>query len=179
MNQLIFIGGVHGVGKTTISNDLVARYQIPAYSASRIISDLKNQNLPSDKLIPDIDVNQALLIEGLRKVKPIEEFFILDGHFCLINENRTISKISETVFQELEPIAFIVVTDTVNSIGERLKKRDTIHYPLDFIKQFQEEEIKHAIFLAHKLNIEYFIFNQSSNSLAELHNFITGLGVIK
>lgn len=179
MNNLIFIGGVHGVGKTAICNELVSTYQIPAYSASSIISELKNQNFPSDKLIPDIDVNQALLIEGLKGVKAMEKAFILDGHFCLINEKRTISKIAETVFQEIKPIACIVVTDIVNNIVERLKMRDSVDYEPSFIEHFQNEEINHAVFLARKLNIPHYNYNHSLNSEAQLHNFITGLGVIK
>ncbi|KIL39596.1 hypothetical protein SD70_18880 [Gordoniibacillus kamchatkensis] len=179
MNNIIFIGGVHGVGKTTICNELVSTHQIPAYSASRIISELKNQNFPQDKLIPDIDINQALLIEGLKDVKAREKAFILDGHFCLINEKRTVSKIPETVFQQIKPIACIVVSDAVNNIVERLKMRDSIHYEPAFIENFQDEEINHAVFLANNLNIPYYIYNQSLNSAAHLHKFITGLGVLK
>ncbi|RTE08234.1 ATP-binding protein [Paenibacillus whitsoniae] len=179
MSYLIFIGGIHGVGKTTICNELVNACQIPVYSASRIISALKNKDLPADKLIPDIDLNQALLIEGLKEVKTRESAFILDGHFCLINEKRTISKISEAVFQKLEPIACIVITDNVNNISKRLKMRDNIDYDASFIRRFQDEEIHHAIFLANKLNIPHYIFNQSLNSATQLLNFIEGLGVMK
>ncbi|CAM2913362.1 ATP-binding protein [Paenibacillus sediminis] len=179
MNDLIFIGGVHGVGKTTFCNELVNTYQIPTYSASRIISELKKQNLPSNKLIPDIDVNQAFLLEGLKKIKSMRKVFILDGHFCLINENRTISKIPETVFYQIKPSACIVVMDTVSSIIERLEIRDNIDYESSFIEHFQDEEINHAVFLANTLNIPYHIYNQSTQSMSQLHNFITELGVIK
>jgi adenylate kinase len=179
LSGLIFISGVHGVGKTTFCNELVNTYQIPAYSASRIISELKNQNFPSDKLIPDIDVNQALLIESLKDVKAREKTFILDGHFCLINEKGTISKIPETIFLKIGPIAFIVVTDTISNIVQRLKNRDNLDYELSFIEQFQDEEINHAKFLADKLDIPLFIYDHSGDSQPFLHNFITRLGVIK
>jgi Archaeal adenylate kinase len=179
LSELIFIGGIHGVGKTTLCNEIVNIYQIPAFSASRIISELKNQNFPSDKLIPDIDVNQALLIEGLKNTKSKEQLFILDGHFCLINENRSISKIPETVFQQIGPTACIVVIDNVNSIIRRLKTRDNIDYEPAFIKHFQDEEINHAISLANTLNIPYHIYDQSTKSTVQLHSFITVLGVIR
>lgn len=179
MSNLIFIGGVHGVGKTTICSELTANYHIPVYSASKIISELKNQNLPSNKLIPDVDVNQTLLIEGLKSVRTTEETFILDGHFCLINEKRTITKIAESIFQRIEPNACIVVTDSVDNIAERLKARDHIDYEQSFIKFFQDEEMNHAIFLSNNLNIPCYVYNQSLNSPDQLYNFITGLGVIE
>jgi adenylate kinase len=178
LSKLIFIGGVHGVGKTTICNELKSIFQIPIYSASSIIAGLKNQNFPLNKLIPDIDINQALLIEGLNDIKSREQIFILDGHFCLINESRTISKIPATVFQQINPIACIVVSDIVNKIAERLKIRDNIDYEPAFIERFQEEEINHAIFLSRYLKIPYFEYNNGSNSIVNLRNFIIGLGVL-
>ncbi|WHX49385.1 ATP-binding protein [Paenibacillus woosongensis] len=179
MKGLIFIGGVHGVGKTTICESLVNTYQIPAYSASNIISKLKKQNLPSEKLIPDIDINQALLIAGLKDIKAMKNIFFLDGHFCLLNEKRDISKISDQVFQQIEPIAFIIVTDTVSRIVERLKRRDNIDYEFNLIEQFQNEEIRHAVSLSHNLNIPHYIYNQNLHSENDIHKFITELGVVK
>jgi adenylate kinase len=179
LRNLLFVGGIHGVGKTTFCNEIIASYKVTTYSASKIISSLKKQNLPLNKLIPDIDINQALLIEGLKQIPPTEELIILDGHFCLIDDKRAISKISETVFKEIQPSAFIVITDTVENVASRLKTRDHINYDRSFLELFQNEELAHAKNLTSELQIPICIYDQTPESKHQFHAFITKLGVIR
>ena len=55
---MIFISGVHGVGKTYFCNKVSQELGIKTYSASMLITEKKKKDFSADKLIPDIDVNQ-------------------------------------------------------------------------------------------------------------------------
>ncbi|WP_170287008.1 ATP-binding protein [Paenibacillus faecis] len=178
MDNIIFIGGIHGVGKTTLCNKLSHQLQLESHSASKIISNMKKQNLPSNKLIPNININQAFLIEGLNQLETEKHWMILDGHFCLLDGKKNISKISEAVFKVIKPAALIVITDSVKNIASRLKNRDDEEYDLKFLKQFQNEETAYARHIAKKFSIPIYIFNSSDESSSSLIQFITNLGVI-
>lgn len=89
--QVIFFGGIHGVGKsyfcTKLQNDFNVRY----YSASEIIKQYKTF-LSTKKQINDIEMldNQQLLVQGLNYIKQSNEKLLLDGHFVLLDENDNI-----------------------------------------------------------------------------------------
>ena len=59
---MIFISGVHGVGKSYFCNIVKDRTGIESYSASKLITERKKQGFPASKLIPDIDENQQYLL---------------------------------------------------------------------------------------------------------------------
>ncbi|WP_159887025.1 ATP-binding protein [Paenibacillus puerhi] len=178
MKNLIFMGGIHGVGKTTFCNELSNRYPLSSFSASRIISDIKKQKFTSNKQITDIDKNQDFLIQGIEQIESASIINIIDGHFCLIDKKNNISRIPKEIFTKLEPILLIVVIDSVNKIIDRLQTRDKLVYSPLFIESFQNEEIKYAKMIAEMLGKPLFIFNNTPESKLELHEFITELGVI-
>lgn len=82
---MIFISGVHGVGKSYFCDMVKQAIDINAYSASTLISKKKKSGFSSDKLIPDIDDNQQYLLQAVNELRAAEGNFILDGHFCLLN----------------------------------------------------------------------------------------------
>jgi len=178
MKNLIFMGGIHGVGKTTICTELSQRYLLSSFSASKIISDVKKQSFNSNKQITDIDENQDFLIQGIAQLEATSKINIIDGHFCLIDKKNNISRIPEEVFTRLNPILLIVVIDSVSKIIDRLQMRDKLDYTPLFVESFQNEEIKYAKLIAEMLGKQLFIFDFSPESKLKLHDFITELGVI-
>ena len=82
---MIFISGVHGVGKSYFCKLVKDSIGIASYSASKLIADKKQKGFSKDKLIPDIDENQQYLLQAIDELRLSGKDFILDGHFCLLN----------------------------------------------------------------------------------------------
>ena len=64
---VIFVAGIHGVGKTTASNHAAGILCMGCYTASELIKLERASAIPtSGKAVADIDGNQMLLIRGVR-----------------------------------------------------------------------------------------------------------------
>jgi len=161
MRGTILIAGIHGVGKTTASNKLTHKYNIPNFTASKIIKDRKNGLLSNiSKQVTDIDDNQRLLLEGIKELLIVNSLILLDGHFTLLNLNFDIRKIRISVFKGLQLTGVILLQDEPREIYNRLVKRDVNTMPFDLIKKYQDKEKSHAIYITNKLNIPLKILNK-------------------
>ena len=78
---MIFVTGIHGVGKTFFSQKLATKLGVKSYTASKLISD---ESSKVTKKVYDVDTNQKILIRALKEIKASQ--YILDGHVCLIDE---------------------------------------------------------------------------------------------
>lgn len=99
--NIIFVGGIHGVGKTTICNNLSNELSIEHYSSSNLISMLDSERIKQDKRVEDIQDNQNMLLEAIKYFLDKDTFYLLDGHFCLINSDNIIQKVPVKVFELL------------------------------------------------------------------------------
>lgn len=89
---MILVGGIHGVGKTTLCKYIEKEFGLSHYSSSALISKLKKKQF-TDKRIENIDSNQDFLIEALCNMNLKNQEYLLDGHFCLLNKNGEIVNI--------------------------------------------------------------------------------------
>ena len=62
---MIFISGVHGVGKSYFCNLVKESTGIDCFSASTLIRERKKQGFPADKRVADIDENQLYLLAAV------------------------------------------------------------------------------------------------------------------
>ena len=131
--NLIFIGGVHGVGKTTFCDVLLKKYQIPSYSASRLISKRKAVQFNANKKTGNIPGNQSLLVDAIREFELGQELFLLDGHFCLVRDDGGVARIPETTFVQLMPAGIVVLTDSAANIAQRVEGRDGVSWTRAFV----------------------------------------------
>ena len=150
---MIFISGVHGVGKSFFCDQVRERLGMESYSASRLISERKKAGFPASKLIPDIDDNQPYLLDAVEELKAKGEDFLLDGHFCLLDGSGVITRIFENTFTSLHPDAIVLLTEDPAIIAERRSRRDDVAPVVDEIRIFQEEEIKYAQEIADLLKV--------------------------
>lgn len=163
MRNIILVGGIHGVGKTFFCNEISSQYNLPHFSASELISKAKKEAFSKVKKIDNIDKNQDLLISSIEAFTPDNTWFLLDGHFCLLDVNGNITKIPETTFFGLFLKGIIILVDSAEEIQNRLHKRDNNVYDLELLDKFQKEELIYSKEIASNLNIPYFAYNKHNS----------------
>lgn len=178
LKNMIFVGGIHGVGKTTFCNMIFDKYHLVSYSASRLISDAKKQEFGRSKRISDVDTNQDLLVDALEDIRFGDQWFLLDGHFCLIDKAGRIIRVPENTFQQLAPKAIIVLTNAIESIQSRLLGRDNLDYAEEFLKEFQDEELLYAEEVSKMLRVPYLECRFDRAELKPVEMFLMGFGAI-
>ena len=155
---MIFVAGIHGVGKTTFSNMLSEKMRIPHYSASKIIASADPAKIYPIKLVDTIDENQQLLIRGCYEISQREKDYILDGHMCLLDASGQITRIAKEVFFALNITKLIIIECSPEIIQKRLRERNGIFWSLEEINRFQEEEKSYGQYIAKELGIEIEFF---------------------
>lgn len=168
MKNIIFIGGIHGVGKGTICMEIALRANIIHITASQV---LKWDEISStdNKLVQNISSTQERLLLGLKNLIEKDKQYLLDGHFCLLNSNGVPCKIDEETFDNINPKIISIVIDDVGKIVERLEKRDNKKYDAQTLNELQEMEIEYAKYLSNKYSIPYIeIRNNDYKSLLKI-----------
>ena len=159
---MIFVTGIHGVGKTTFCYKLAKEKKCMAYSASELISR-KIHKIYTEKKVDSIDQNQKYLINAVNSIYEKEKEFILDGHLCLLDENGNIKQIKKEVFKLLNIDLLIVIVDKPELIQDRLRARSKIDWNVEFIKEFQNREVHYAQRLSRELDIDCIIYNEQTS----------------
>lgn len=159
-NNIFFIAGVHGVGKTTLCSELSKDLSIPSYTASEII----DKTIVGKKIIySKVENNQKLLLAGLCELLMSTDI-ILDGHFVLLGKEGEAIKIEIDTFKEINPKVMFVLTAPPKEIYKRLLKRDATRYSLAILERLQIEEISHANRVSKVLNIPLYVVDNSENN---------------
>ncbi len=154
---MIFVGGIHGVGKTYFCNLIKEELGIKSYTSSQLIAVKRNKNFSVDKLVSDIADNQILLVKAIEELRKNKEEFILDGHFCLLNTCGEIIRISYDTFQLLKPDTIILLTETPDIIAKRRFQRDGVVENVSEINAFQTAEKEYASEIAERFGIPFYI----------------------
>lgn len=154
MRNIIFIGGIHGVGKGTICKEIASKTDLVHITASEI---LKWDEISSsdNKLVNNISSTQERLINGLNGLIKNDKRYLLDGHFCLLNSNGIPCKIDEDTFDSINPKIISIVKDDIEKIVDRLEKRDNKKYDIKILDKLQKMEIEYAKYLSKKNFIPY------------------------
>ena len=143
-NMLVFIGGVHGSGKTTVGTKAALRLGADFKSCSQIIrAERQTQTVPTPG-IADVELNQRALIAGLKRLMSSSVTVLLDGHFSLKTQNDGIQPISLAVFESMLPDVLFLVETSPSSISFRLANRDGVVIPETAIIEHQVQERRYA-----------------------------------
>lgn len=163
---VIFVAGVHAVGKTTAIEEASRECGVPFYSASSLIKNEKQAAIPEKgKVVADIGGNQELLVRGVnRVVRTSAGRILLDGHFTLQNLIGEIEKIDVDVFRMLGLESVVAYLDDPVNIANRLAKRDGEIRSAEFIARHQEEELSHAQAVASQLGVPLVVLNAFDTS---------------
>ena len=149
--KTVFIGGVHGVGKTHFCNNIVSHYDVAHVTASELIGrHVKHQ---IDKTVSDIEGNQLILAEELARYQTSCRTILLDGHFCLLNAASSVQDVPVETFKAISLYAIILLIDNPEIIAERLSNRDSRVHSIELISELQSREIVRANLTSQSLQV--------------------------
>lgn len=154
----VFIGGIHGVGKSYLCNKFCLSNNWLHRSSSELIREYKQQSWNDNKQVANISDNQEILINALNDIK---EDLLLDGHFVLINQYDELTEIDGEVFKKMDIDAIILVENTIEIIEERFKSRSGKEMNVN-LSDFLTREHSHAQHIANKYNIPLIILHAPS-----------------
>lgn len=157
--NIIFLGGIHGVGKTTYS-DFIKQHvpSIELLSCSHVLQ----WKDPKEKEVANVDENQDRLVANLRKIVSPCKHYLLDGHFCLKNTNGEIEPIEIEIFRSIAPAMIILLEEDASVIQERLQKRDGKKYAIQDLTEFAKAEKEQATLVAKEMRVPLYIVSSSN-----------------
>jgi len=142
--KILFVGGIHGVGKSGLSNVATKELGIPRLSASELITQQTKAPAALNKRVQDVEKNQDALIAAIESISIKNPKFLLDGHFCVFDSSDTVRRIPLETFKTLGPIAVIVFFDDIDLIQERIRVRDGKVIRAELLDSLQQAEVNHA-----------------------------------
>lgn len=157
--MIIFLAGVHGVGKTFLGKPAAKELGMMYASASSLIrKGLKNnQNWNKNKQTKNISNNQQILINSVSNlVNSNQNSLLLDGHFVLRNEIGDLTNLPTSVFQKLGLASVILFETPSNIIFKRLSDRGTPQ-SIEQIEELAQAERANAEHVCKNLNIPLLI----------------------
>jgi predicted transcriptional regulator/adenylate kinase len=168
--RVIFIAGVHGVGKTTLCSGIADSHGFVHKSASQLIREAKESAIARySKTVADIPGNQQLLIDAVNRITQSGQTLLLDGHLALFNSARKAEALPTKVFADLSIDGIVMIHDKASGIVARLKQRDGGGIDLDEIKALQRVEMSRAKSVTDELGLPLFrvkAFDDSAFSMA-------------
>ena len=166
----VFIGGIHGAGKTTFCRTLAPILGLQHLTASDLIREAGV--LQIDRVVADMDVNQARLVAALQDRARNGHRILLDGHFCLITPSRSVARVPSSVFAQILPRRLLLIEADACQVEERLRRRgDTTTTDRKFIEEFAAAERQHAISVSSELDIPLKAIN-SATPIVEVRFFL-------
>jgi adenylate kinase len=167
--KTVFVGGIHGVGKTTFCSEFARECEFLHLTASQLIESQKRSAVSGpQKIVRDLDENQGHLVNGLNAFRSHEGFVLLDGHFTLLNESNVVP-IPEGVFREISPVLLVVLKGDVQKIIARRLQRDSEKCDPVRITEHQEKEIAHAKSLAASLGVRLHVHDLDNDKRPDIY----------
>lgn len=152
---MIFVSGIHGIGKSYYCKYLGERLGVAAYSASTLINQNGVIQYSGYKKVNHILENQEYLIKAIKEKNQGNEKYLLDGHTCLINSKGRVIRIPYTTFEKIGMQAMIVLYGNIDWTYERIKEREkNVNWiEKDKLRHLQLEEIYYAEYIASSLSL--------------------------
>jgi adenylate kinase len=160
-NGDIFVGGIHGSGKTYLCEKFISLYGYYCISASRLIADGHGE-VNTEKTVSDIDENQRLLLAGLHKARSDYSHLVIDGHFYLLDERGRVKKIHVEIFEVINPDLIILALPPISVIDARLNSRSKkLKLYGSCLEDFQRQELQYAKEVAEQLGVPFELIDTS------------------
>lgn len=153
-NNVIFVGGIHGVGKSSLCLNICHELNIKYLSASELLKWSELNEDPKNKKVASIPDTQTRLILGLQKAVRENDYYLLDGHYCLLNKENVIVQVPLDTFKQINPKRMVLILGDITEVKKGLEARDNKLYNLGLLKSLQNEELAYAQHLSKTLSVE-------------------------
>lgn len=154
--SVVFLAGVHGVGKGFLGAPVAKSLGINHFTASQLIREEKGHvTWGADKLVGEIDDNQTALIRAVQRHCVAGHDILLDGHFVLRDSTGELTRLAKEVFADLQLSGVVLLTEDSKIIADRLAKRDGTVASLESITELAEAESSHAHEVCEALKIPF------------------------
>lgn len=164
--MIVFVGGIHGVGKTYLCGPAAQKLGVLHASASQLIREEQGRETwTSDKRVAGIDENQAALIAAVDRIRKEGKALLLDGHFALRGPGNEPTRINPEVFRQLGVDEIILLTAEISIVQERNRARGDTSWTLSELQKLHEAEQTHAHDISRKLDLPIVELISPSQSL--------------
>lgn len=161
--SVIFLAGVHGVGKGFLGAPVARTLGVDHFTASQLIREEKGHSTwGTDKRVSDFDDNQLALIQAVKKRSGTGKDMLLDGHFVLRAMSGELVPLAKEVFAELQFSAVILLTDDVEVIVGRLLSRDGVVVNPETVNELSASESAHASNVCQTLQVPLVVLHRAT-----------------
>ncbi|MGJ7489605.1 ATP-binding protein [Variovorax sp. ZT4R33] len=152
----VFIGGVHGAGKTYVGKPAGERLGLHYASASQLIREERGRaSWGIEKVVSEVESNQKALIAATQRLHVSGKSLLLDGHFVLRIAPDRHEPIPIEVFGALRFFAIILVHCPIGILSARLLERGDSSWNQDELIRFSKAEFDHGSKVATTLRIPF------------------------
>jgi len=143
--MIVFVAGIHGVGKTYLGAPTAQRLGIRHATASQLIREERGlQTWGADKRTTGIDANQAALALATARLRADGQKLLLDGHFVLRETDGSFTEIDTQVFRSLGINAVVLLGADVRVVFNRLRERGDDSWSEEGLQSLANREEAHA-----------------------------------
>jgi adenylate kinase len=154
--SVMFLAGVHGVGKGFLGTPVANSMGIAHLTASQLIREERGQaTWGIDKKTSDLDDNQLALIRAVGERRLTHPNILLDGHFVLRDALGVLTPLAISVFKELHLTGVILLTEAESVIASRLALRDKGTPDVQAISELAAAELMHAEAVCTELGLPF------------------------
>jgi adenylate kinase len=166
---VIFLAGIHGVGKGYVGEPVAKRLGIHYAKASDLIRAEKGRaTWTTEKHVAEIEDNQEALARSVLRLVESEFTILLDGHFVLRDTAGNPQKLPVSLFSKLPVAAAVLLHTDARTVATRLHERDGVMREEADIRNLAGAEAEHAASVCNELGIPLFsLHGPTEERLAE------------
>lgn len=161
--SVIFLTGVHGVGKGFLGTPVAMSLGMDHCTASQLIREEKGHaTWGVHKRVAEIDDNQLALVRAVSRHREAGQDILLDGHFVLRDTFGQFVKLGKDIFANLQLSGVILLTESAQVIAERLAGRDGVEKNPVLVAELAAEVHAHVNTVCDELNIPIIVLHSAN-----------------